>query len=76
MNDLVIAIGRQDNKVDEAAVVCLAGIELFPNSTVLRQRIAEYYVLKGDKAAAALAYQKALVADPYNQVAAVALKKL
>jgi len=74
VNDLVLAAARQDRAL--ASTVLAAGLELFPKSSALLTRRAELEVASGNKPQAIASYRAAIDADPFNQVAAVQLRKL
>jgi hypothetical protein len=74
VNDAVITAARQDRAT--AAALLAAGLELFPWSSALLTRRAEGEAAAGNGAAAIASYRAALEADPFNQVAAVQLRKL
>jgi pimeloyl-ACP methyl ester carboxylesterase len=74
VNDFVLAAARQDRAL--ASAVVGAGLELFPKSSALLTRRAELELAAGDKPHAISSYRAAIDADPFNQVAAVQLRKL
>ncbi|HVF41282.1 MAG TPA: alpha/beta fold hydrolase [Gemmatimonadaceae bacterium] len=61
---------------DAAIAVLRAGLELFPANSFLLTRLAEAETVLGNKPAAIDAYRKAVAADPFNQGAAVQLRRL
>jgi hypothetical protein len=74
INDFVLAATRQDRAL--ASAVVGAGLELFPKSSQLLTRRAELEAAAGNKSQAIASYRVAVDADPFNQVAAVQLRKL
>ena len=74
VDDFVLAAARQDRA--RASAVLVAGLELFPRSSALLTRRAELEAASGNKPQAIASYRAAVDADPFNQVAAVQLRKL
>jgi pimeloyl-ACP methyl ester carboxylesterase len=74
VNDFVLAAARQDRAL--ASAVLAAGLEVFPRSSALLTRRAEAELAAGNKTQAIESYRVAIDADPFNQVAAVQLRRL
>jgi pimeloyl-ACP methyl ester carboxylesterase len=69
-------LNREEKKPEAAFAVFQAGVELFPNNEFLNERLAEAYLLAGQKQQALELYKKCLSLNPLNRLAVLKIKGL
>jgi tetratricopeptide (TPR) repeat protein len=73
---LGVGLLQQGNRMKEGLEILKAGVELFPDSAFLHERLAEVYVVSGNKDLALEHYKKTLALNPLNRLAVLKIKEL